>query len=227
MFAKLKTFTLVELLVVIAIIAILAALLLPGLNGARNAAKQAKCASNLKQIGAVFLLYESDWAGVWPAPRRNLDGQDSYWHYDLWPYTNAGQRSSIAKRTLQNSVWTCPANDLGISSWRTNSGYGMNVYLPPCKGGGSGWSFEAASNTWPFPRRVRVPACTILVGETPSSGHWGQADNDAINSYFSTRPPVHVSSQNTLYCDMHVEKSTRDSMLKRYYQTPYQSERRY
>ena len=46
-----KAFTLIELLVVIAIIAILAALLLPALSRSKQQAKQAKCISNLKQIG--------------------------------------------------------------------------------------------------------------------------------------------------------------------------------
>lgn len=57
---KKKKFTLIELLVVIAIIGILAALLLPALSQARNYAKMAVCASNLKQVGLLFGVYQND-----------------------------------------------------------------------------------------------------------------------------------------------------------------------
>src|SRR5215813_11597295 len=55
-----RGFTLVELLVVVATISILAALLLPILGKAKVKAQQARCLSNLRQLGLAWIMYFSD-----------------------------------------------------------------------------------------------------------------------------------------------------------------------
>ena len=58
-----RSFTLVEMLVVIAIIAILAGILLPVLNSARTRARETNCANNLKQMAVSTVAYRQDWGG--------------------------------------------------------------------------------------------------------------------------------------------------------------------
>lgn len=62
-----RSFTLIELLIVIAIIAILAALLLPALERVRAKARYASCVSNFKQISYGYTLYRDDHKGVPPS----------------------------------------------------------------------------------------------------------------------------------------------------------------
>lgn len=61
--ARLRGFTIVELLVVVSIIALLIAILLPAIGKARDAARVTQSAANLRNLAVANDTYSSDWSG--------------------------------------------------------------------------------------------------------------------------------------------------------------------
>ncbi len=72
-----RSFTLVEILVVVAIISLLAAIVYPALQRARNAAASVQCKANLHAVGVAFRMYLNESSDIMPVasqmPSLGLD----------------------------------------------------------------------------------------------------------------------------------------------------------
>src|SRR5829696_7475275 len=104
-----RAFTLVELLVVVGIIAVLVAILLPALSGARATANGIKCASNLRQIGQAFVLYNVNNNG-YVIPSYTMSGVTGGADVPLDGWAPILDRDGLIKGDRRNdaSVFVCP-----------------------------------------------------------------------------------------------------------------------
>jgi prepilin-type N-terminal cleavage/methylation domain-containing protein len=118
---QIRAFTLIELLVVIAIIAILAAILFPVFAQAREKARQITDASNLKQLGLAFLMYQQDdderypfsvTERYTPAALEDATGKIDVNATDAWTYSIRGILYPYVK---SDGVWHDP--DSPVSWW--------------------------------------------------------------------------------------------------------------
>lgn len=123
-----RSFTLIELLIVIAIISILAAMLLPALNAARSKARAIQCMSQLRTLGTTVRIYANDNKDYAPPTVYGSDKKLGY--YLLCPYLNlpAGSPGVAAYR---KSILCCPEYKPATAETpRYALSYAPNYYIP-------------------------------------------------------------------------------------------------
>jgi prepilin-type N-terminal cleavage/methylation domain-containing protein/prepilin-type processing-associated H-X9-DG protein len=183
-----RGFTLIELLVVVAIIAILAAILFPVFAQAREKARRISCASNLKQMGLAFLMYNADYDETYVT--------NPQWKSKLQPYIRNTQINYCPSRLRM--PWD-PAQPM---PWFYGQGY--NIGVPPGMG-----SVVVAGFVGRAEVQIVAPASKILVAEWdrcnagPPVGNPGLFAEGATCFWACTR--VHNGGSNVLFGDGHVK----------------------
>ena len=232
-------FTLIELLVVIAIIAILAAILFPVFAQAREKARQATCASNLKQIGLAARMYAQDFDEYY-VPKYNCLAFDDAAHPDhctspsqgtpagvITPAMTEWLPSSVApagsdyllKSYLKSEqIRLCPSRPLETQEPGEPASEGRYVL--------NSWDSyfgEGRDETGPQNQpdsKVSDPAGTLLVLEHTNNASECQAGQQAGSGDLLKDVPghwqkSHSGGMNVLWCDGHV-KWVRVDALRRH-----------
>ena len=184
-FQRKRSFTLIELLIVVAIIAILAGMLLPALNKARESAFKIACASNHKMLTSAAIQYNMDNQDYFFAPRK-ADTANSIYDitaYVLPPYLGKKIGENVAGGLLRkgekvNGYWVyhytskvliCPGRKLNpnvdVTIYTNN--YSWNQQL------GSGPDYNT-SYTWLHQKlgSIRKPSTIPMFGDA-GGDRWG------------------------------------------------------
>ena len=216
-----SAFTLIELLVVIAIIALLAAILFPTFAKAREKARQATCASNLRQLGMAFLQYEQDYDETLPNVYCCDDGignKPGAWiGYDNFPVNDGVSKYNVTAGGIypyvkSTQVYICPDDAEGR---RSGDSYAVNSCA---------MSAKTASGTPYLGRPLAAFNNTsgiFLIGEEAAYNPARNGTDDAYlryqNNQFSTR---HTGGSNVAFLDCHVKWYTPERIVAAGLQSP-------
>jgi prepilin-type processing-associated H-X9-DG protein len=203
--------TLLELLVTITVISVLASLALAAGRGVMVKARQAKCASNLRQIGMATLSFTQEHHGDFPMTSHGLDASN----YDqAWVFTLAPYLADV------DEVRVCPVDPKAAQRLEEGgSSYVLNSYLTVPEADAFGQSLGGFTNLSQVPSPANTPLAFVINfrkgtgygnDHTHSQGwtDWNRVVSDIQPDAFRmgpASPEADTGSSNYLFVDGHVE----------------------
>ena len=226
-----RAFTIVETLLVVAVAGALVTIAFAASRHAVVAGQQAKCAGNLRQLGAALNLYANENDGWLPGTTHELGVEyEKAWVFALKPYLASCDRVRI-----------CPADPKGRERLDANgTSYILNSYVFVPQVGPFGESLGTSLNNV---RRISQPSRTLFAANISDrqgvsvqsdhthserwggndlpdqrvSGNWDALCADIQPDRFTTRPRAdHTNgSANYLFADGHVENIAASEVKRR------------
>jgi general secretion pathway protein G len=210
-----RSFTLVELLVVISIIGLLAGLSFPAISGSMAKAKSSDCVNNLRQIGTAINLFASENNGYLPyATGPNAAGSANSYSFNHWEAplpvimgVGTGSVSFPSRASFDDAKakhpFNCPACKTGFRTYTANM-HSMG-FLP----GGSAWPRRKIASIVKSSQLILV-ADDTFGDPAPANSGTDYFDEASYTNRIGIR---HGGRANALFGDFHVESITASNLI--------------
>lgn len=198
--------SLVELLVVLSVLTVLAAILIPVTGKVRASSRAAGCASNLRQLGTLLILYAQDKGG-------RLPGENS----PHWDHATLSMLPASGGEAPYNPLLRCPADDVARPDpyAAVPRSYGYNPVL--CNPGGAygnasmyGANLPAANQGMRLNGIVNPARMILLIEFHDSRNSYDRGDYATRTALFA----AHGESMNAVFADGRVQRFAITSELQ-------------